>query len=60
LAQQRYERMGSAFHARLRDGFRAIAQEEPERCAMIDAARPIDAVAADVKAAVIRQFGVKL
>jgi dTMP kinase len=60
LAQQRYERMGSAFHARLRDGFRAIAQEEPERCVMIDAARPIDAVAADVKAAVIRQFGVQL
>jgi dTMP kinase len=52
--------MGSAFHARLRDGFRAIALEEPERCVMIDAARPIDAVAADVKAAVVRQYGVQL
>jgi len=59
-AQQRYERMGSAFHAKLRDGFLAIAKAEPERCAVIDAARPIDAVAADAKAAVARRFGVKL
>ena len=60
LAQQRYERMGSAFHARLRDGFLAIAREEPERCTVINAARPIEAVAADVKAAVSARYGVKL
>ncbi len=58
--QQRYERMGTAFHKRLRDGFLAIAQEEPERCAVIDATRSIDAVAADVRAAVRKRFGVKL
>jgi dTMP kinase len=60
LAQQRYERMGSAFHARLRDGFRAIAREEPERCVVIDAARGIDAVAADVRAAVAKRYGLAL
>jgi dTMP kinase len=60
LAQQRYERMGSAFHVRLRDGFRAIAREEPERCVVIDAARKIEAVAADVKAAVAQRYDVKL
>jgi dTMP kinase len=60
LAQQRYERMGSAFHARLRDGFRAIAREEPERCVVIDAARGIDDVAADVRAAVTKRYGLAL
>jgi dTMP kinase len=60
LAQQRYERMGSAFHARLRDGFRTIAREEPERCVVIDATRGIDAVAADVQAAVVSHYGVTL
>jgi len=59
-AQQRYERMGSAFHARLRDGFLKMAREEPERCVVIDAARSIDAVASDAKAAVAQHYGVKL
>jgi dTMP kinase len=59
-AQQRYERMGAEFHAKLRKGFLAIAKEEPERCVLIDAARPIDAVIGDVKAAVAKRYGVKL
>lgn len=58
--QQRYERMGTEFHERLRDGFLAIAKEEPERCTVIDATRSIDAVATDVRAAVSKRFGVKL
>jgi dTMP kinase len=58
--QQRYERMGRAFHERLHAGFLAIAKEEPDRCKVIDATRPIDAVAADVRAAVAKQFGVKV
>jgi len=59
-AQQRYERMGSAFHARLRDGFLALARSEPDRCTVIDASRPIDAVADDVRAAVSQRFGVEI
>jgi dTMP kinase len=59
-AQQRYERMGQAFHAKLRDGFLAIAKDEPERCVVIDAGRPIDAVAADARTAVAKRYGVKL
>jgi dTMP kinase len=58
--QQRYERMGKAFHQRLREGFLALAQEEPERCAVIDATQPLDAVAAHVRAAVARRFGIAL
>jgi dTMP kinase len=59
-AQQRYERMGRAFHEKLQAGFLAIAKAEPERCVVVDATRSIDAVAADVRAAVAKRFGVKL
>ncbi|MCH7942281.1 MAG: dTMP kinase [Proteobacteria bacterium] len=38
----RYERMDKDFHQRLRDGFLAIAQAEPERCTVIDAGRDED------------------
>jgi dTMP kinase len=58
--QQRYERMGQAFHEKLQAGFLAIAQEAPERCTVIDATRSIEVVAADVRAAVSKRFGVKL
>ena len=58
--QQRYERMDRAFHERLQAGFLAIAQQEPERCRVIDAMRSIEAVAADVCAAVAKRFGVKV
>jgi dTMP kinase len=36
--EDRYERMGLAFHQRLRQGFLEIARQEPERCVVIDAA----------------------
>jgi dTMP kinase len=59
-AQQRYERMGRAFHEKLQAGFLAIAKAAPERCRVIDATRSIDAVAADVRAALVKRFGVAL
>ena len=58
--EQRYERMGRPFHERLHAGFLAIAKAEPERCVVIDATRPIDTVAEDVRAAVAKRFGVTL
>jgi dTMP kinase len=36
-AEARFEAKGPAFHARLRAAFLAIAEAEPERCAVIDA-----------------------
>ena len=36
-AEDRYERMGTEFHDRLRQGFLDIAGREPDRCAVIDA-----------------------
>lgn len=40
----RFESKGLEFHKRLRAGFLAIAQREPERCAVIDASATPDAV----------------
>ncbi len=42
------------FHRRVRDGFLALAEAEPERFTVIDAGRPTGEVAADVAAAVAR------
>jgi|AGTN01.2.fsa_nt_gi thymidylate kinase len=43
-AEDRYERMGAAFHERLRQGFLEIARTDPDRCAVIDAVQDPDGV----------------
>lgn len=43
-AEDRYERMGTAFHERLRQGFLDIARRDPDRCAVIDATQDVDGV----------------
>ena len=50
--EERFERKGHAFHARLRRGFLDIAAAEPDRCAVVDAALSLDEVAERVWAAV--------
>jgi dTMP kinase len=59
-AETRFERMGTEFHERLRRGFLDIAKREPARCAVIDAARDVDAVTADILTAVRRRLRVKV
>jgi dTMP kinase len=54
--EDRYERMDREFHRWLRDGFLDIAAREPGRCVVIDAARPVEAVQADMLATVLRHF----
>jgi len=49
-AEDRYERMGSPFHERLRQGFLEIAKGDPDRCAIIDASQSLD----DVHQAIMR------
>lgn len=56
----RYERMGAAFHARVRAGFLAIAAAEPARCAVVDAAGGPDEVFAGIAAALHARFGLTL
>lgn len=50
--ETRFERKGGAFHARVAQGFRDLAAAEPERCALIDAAQPLEAVTRDILSAV--------
>ena len=54
----RYERMDSAFHQRLRQGFQDIAKREPDRCLVIDATQPADTVAEAVAEAVRSRLSV--
>nr|WP_237180709.1 dTMP kinase [Roseomonas haemaphysalidis] len=59
-APDRFERMGAAFHARVHAAFLAIAEAEPERCAVLDAAQPPDAVFAAAASAVAARLGIAL
>ncbi len=54
----RYERMGLAFHERVRDGFLAIAAAEPGRCAVVDASGAPDAVFAAIGGVLRERLGV--
>jgi dTMP kinase len=46
VGEDRFEKKGADFHARVRAEFLAIAQREPQRCAVLDASQPADAVLA--------------
>jgi dTMP kinase len=59
-AEDRYERMDRGFHQRLRDGFLAIAAAEPARCKIVDANRPLDEIARDLRSLVTRHFAIEL
>ena len=48
----RVERETAAHASQIREGFLALAARAPERYAVIDAARPVDVVAAEVRAVV--------
>ncbi len=56
--EDRYERMETAFHQRLRDGFLDIARKCPERCVVIDATMAKDAVLEAIRAQVENRLGV--
>lgn len=51
-AEDRFERMGMEFHQRLRDGFREIAADQRDRCAVIDASGALETVTERVIAVV--------
>ena len=55
-SEDRYERMGSDFHNRLRDGFLEIANAETDRCVIIDATKSINVVRQSVLFAVYSKF----
>lgn len=46
--EDRFEKLGTGFHERLRQGYLQIAKANPERCVVIDATRSIDQIADDL------------
>lgn len=46
--EHRFEEMGKGFQDRVREGFRALARDNPDRCHLIDGNRDIDAIARDI------------
>jgi dTMP kinase len=58
--EDRYERMGTAFHGRLREGFLDIAAREPRRCAVIKVTGTVEQVQHAVREAVREWLGVNL
>lgn len=53
----RFESEALAFHEKLRAGFLAIAAAEPHRCVVIDADRPVEAIASDIKTIALQKMG---
>jgi dTMP kinase len=53
----RYERLDAAFHARVRHGFRSIAEADPRRCVLLDAAGEIPVVHTAIMTAVRTRLG---
>jgi dTMP kinase len=58
--ETRFERKDIHFHKRVRRGFLAIVKEEPHRCVVIDATRPIDDVHRAVLTVIKDRLGVTL
>lgn len=54
----RFERQDSRFHQRVRDGFHALATEEPDRFVVIDGTPPTAEVIETVRDAVRRRLGI--
>jgi len=54
--ENRFEKFGPGFHEKLRQAFLDIARRYPDRCRVIDAAGPEDAVAERIFAAVQARF----
>ncbi len=59
-AETRFEGKGEAFHTRLRESFLAIARVERDRCVVIDATQPVDAVEAAIWAVVEHRLAPQL
>lgn len=59
-APDRFERLGADFHARVHEGFRAIAAAEPGRCAVLDATQPPDTLAGAAAALLRERLGAPL
>ena len=55
-SEDRFEKMGSNFHERLRQGYLEIAKREPDRCIVVDAAQSVDEIASELRNFVFRKI----
>lgn len=58
--ETRFEKMDMEFHRKIRTGFLAIAEREPHRCAVINAALTVGEVQAQVMTAVRQHLGERI
>lgn len=58
--ERRFESKGAQFHERVRQGFLAIAQAEPGRCAVIDARGDVGTVGTALLALLRERLGLKI
>jgi dTMP kinase len=58
--ENRYEKMGKDFHARVREGFLEIAKLEPERCVLINAGDTIENIHRQIVECVNERLGLGL
>ena len=54
--EDRFERLDTGFHEKLRAGFLDIARQNPQRCHVIDAAQEIEVIAAEVQRIVLERM----
>jgi len=54
----RFEAAGAGFHQRVADGFRSLAEADPDRWVVIDGAASVDEVARAVSTAVSERLGI--
>jgi len=54
--ERRYESMPIQFHERLREGFQAIARQEPDRCRIVDARQNVEAVQSQIRSVISEHF----
>jgi len=56
--ETRFEKMDMSFHKAVRDGFLALAKQEPERIAILDASASVELIHHKIMQAVNERFGV--
>lgn len=56
--EERFELEPSQFHRRVRDGYHALAANEPERFIVVDAARDVKVIAEEIRTTLAMRFGI--
>lgn len=58
--ENRYESMALEFHERVRQGFLTLAEQEPERCVLLDATQGIDEIHQQIIAEIRTRLSISL